>query len=212
MLQDGGAGDARFIRITRLDRDSVRVSAHDGKHIVVNFTNERDGLADSGQSLETLCEIVSSDLIGNIAQTCKTYLSSILSRAIRGAHGSLIAVVGDKKKIPKFLDDCTLINPPIDLSEIVESVRRDPSTIPQLYAIESLILGMFCCDGIVVLNTRANVLAYNAFIKLKASSITGGARRRAYQAMCDKINKKGLEAAFFQSQDGASEIRRREYE
>ena len=210
MLQDGGAGDAKFIRITRLDRDSVRVSAHDGKYIIVNFTNERDELSDSGHSLQTLCEVVCSGIVGNVAQTCKTYLSSILTKAIRESHGSLIAVVGTSKNIPKFLNDCTLIDPPLDLVDVVESSLGDASMIPELYANESIVLGMFSCDGIVVFNTKAKILAYNAFIKLRTSDTAGGARRRAYQALCDKVDKKRLKAAFFHSQDGTSEIRRRE--
>jgi hypothetical protein len=74
-----------------------------------------------------------------------------------------------------------------------------------LQALESVVIGMFCCDGIVLFDTKANVVAYNAFIRLKASNVVGGARRRAYQALKDRIGK-GVVAAFYQSQDGASEL------
>lgn len=66
---------------------------------------------------------------------------------------------------------------------------------------------MFRCDGILVFDTKARVVAYNAFTKLKASNVSGGARRRAYRALCDKVGK-GLKGAFFQSQDGASDLQK----
>lgn len=65
---------------------------------------------------------------------------------------------------------------------------------------------MLCCDGIVVFDTQARVVAYNGFIKLKASNIVRGARPRAYHALCEKVGK-GLKADFFQSQDGASDLK-----
>jgi hypothetical protein len=76
-----------------------------------------------------------------------------------------------------------------------------------LTATENIIYGMFGCDGIIVFDRSARVIAYNAFIKLKASGAVGGARRRAFEALSAKIGK-GVKAAFFQSQDGNSELRR----
>lgn len=205
-LQSGGTGDAKFIRITKLARDTVRAATHDGKASVIHFTNSKETTSEGTGSVEQLCSLICSGLEEKLGQSCKTYLESLLSTAVRESHGSLIAVV-QRPKVPAFLSDCTNLKPSLSFSEAVESVRRDPNSIPQLHALESVVCGMFCCDGIVVFDTKANVIAYNAFIKLKASNVVGGARRRAYQALCDKVGK-GLQAAFFQSQDGASELRR----
>ena len=204
-LQTGGSGDAKFIRITKLARATVRASTHAGDASVIHFTNSKEATSEGENSIEKLCGIICSDLDEKLAQSCKTYLESLLSTAVRESHGALIVVV-ERPKTPPFLSDCTNLEPQISLSKAVESVRRDPSTIPQLYALESVVCGMLCCDGIVVFDTKANVIAYNAFIKLKASNVVGGARRRAYQALCDRIGK-GIKAAFFQSQDGGSEQR-----
>ena len=203
-LLSGGTGDAKFIRITKLARDTVRTVTHAGKASVVHFTNSKKTHSESGESVIELCELICSDLEEKLGQSCKTYLESLLSTAVRESHGSLIAVV-KKPKVPAFLSDCTKLSPPIKLSEAVEAVRRDSNSIPQLHALESIVCGMFCCDGIVLFDTRANVIAYNAFIKLQASNVVGGARRRAYQALCDKVGG-GLRAAFFQSQDGETDL------
>jgi len=205
LTAEGGV-NTKFIRITRLAQDAVRVSTHEGKQVVVHFTNALEGVASAGESLSSLCEIICSGLDDKHAQTCKTYLAALLSKALRESHGSLIAVVGTSR-IPAFLGDCTKFKPPINLAEAVDAARRDGNAIPQLHAMEEIVCGMFCSDGVVVFDTKANVLAYNAFIRLKASNVVGGARRRAYQTLCDKVGH-GIRAAFFQSQDGGSDLRR----
>ena len=203
-LQVEAPGTSKFIRVTRLAQDSVRVSTNSSRQIIVHFTNERDGVADANQSLGELCKVACSGLTGNPAQTVETYLTSLLSFALRAGHGALVAVVASRK-IPKFLNDCTALEPPLSLSSAVEAVRNNVNALPQLQALESLVLGMFSCDGIVVMDTKANVIAYNAFIRLEASNVVGGARKRAYQALSKKVGK-GLVAAYYQSQDGATDL------
>ena len=205
-LQTGGVGEAKFIPVTRLAQDSVRVSTHNGNQVIVHFTNQQDGVADAGESLSSLCRVICSGLENKLAQTTETYLASLLSAALRASHGALIAVV-PTQKIPKILNDCTALEPAINLSATVEAVRNNPNAIPQLQAIENLVFGMFCCDGIVIFDTQANVMAYNSFIKLEASNAVGGARKRAYQALCEKVGK-DLAAAYYQSQDGATDLRK----
>lgn len=205
-LQTGEVGDAKFIRVTRLAHSSVKVSTNAGKHVIVHFTNEQAGVADASASLNSLCRIICSGLEKKIAQTTETYLASLLSAALRASHGALVAVVAGRN-IPKFLNDCTRFDPPLDVTAAVEAVRNNSNSIPQLQALENLVFGMFSCDGIVVMDKKANVMAYNSFIKLKASNVVGGARKRAYQALCEKVGK-GLAASYFQSQDGATDLRK----
>lgn len=206
-LKSGGEEGAKFLRITKIAQDIVRTSTHEGKEITIHFTNSKLAATDAESSLTSLCDIICSDLEEKLSQSCKTYLVSLISTAVRGSHGALIAVVS-KPRIPSFLtEDSTEVAPPINVSEAVESVRRDANAIPQLQALENIVCGMLCCDGIVVFDTRARVVAYNGFIKLKASNVVGGARRRACQALCDKVGK-GLKAAFFQSQDGTSDLKK----
>jgi hypothetical protein len=138
-LQSGGGG-AKFIRVTKLTQDAVKVSLHDGNQTVVHFTNAKDGLTEVDRSLDSLAELICSKLDERSGQSCKTYLTSLLSRAVRESHGLLVAVV--KKNLPAFLKDCVELQVPIDLAAEVYSVRRDSSTVPQLHALEDLILGM----------------------------------------------------------------------
>jgi hypothetical protein len=205
-LVSGEAGAPKFIRITKVAQDIVRVSTHEAKEVRIHFTNARLAPASAENTLTALCELVCSDLDKKLAQSCGTYLESLISAAVRNSHGALIAVAS-RSRIPKFLADSTSLQPPLDISEAVEAVRRDANNIPQLQALEAVVCGMLCCDGIVVFDTRARVIGYNGFVKLKASDVVGGARRRAYHALCGKVGS-GLRAAFFQSQDGGSDLKK----
>ena len=205
-LVPGSAGGTKYIRVTKLAREAVRASTHDGSAAVVHFTNSKTtGAGDTGELAE-LCGLICSGLSGNLAGSCKTYLESLLSSALRAAHGALIAVVS-KSKVPAFLADCTATKPQISVSEAVDAVLKDAAAIPQLSALESIVSGMLASDGIVVFDTKANIIAYNAFVRLKASNVVGGARRRAFGALCARVGS-GLVAAFFLSQDGSSDLRK----
>jgi hypothetical protein len=206
MLKPGEVGDARYIRITKLTRDVVKLSTQKGKDCVLNFTNAKASVADISGSIKDLAEIICDKVDSKIADTCKTYTTSLLTKMFRESHGCLIGVV-KSSKLPSFLSDCTVINPPIDLCGAVDAVLRDAAAIVFLQALENLIVGIFNSDGIVIFNRQAQLLAYNCFIKLKSSKAVGGARRRAFEAMCNKLDK-GIIAAYYQSQDGASELRR----
>jgi hypothetical protein len=205
-IQSGGVGSTPFLRITKTAQDSVKVASHDGKEVLLSFTNAKAAAADAGETLELLSKQICSGLEDKSAQHCTTYLNSLLSTAIRESHGALVAVVSSKR-LPASLKDCTRWDPPLDVGGAVTLARNDPTTLPQLNALGSIVCGIFCTDGVVVFDTRARVLAYGAFVRLKASSAIGGARKRAFEALSKKLGI-GLVAVFFQSQDGASDLRR----
>jgi len=205
MLQPGEVGDARYVRVTKLTRDAVRVSTQDGKDCVLNFTNAKAGGIDF-ESIQDLGDVISAKVEPKLVETTKTYITSLLTKVLRESHGSLIGVVRSSK-IPAFLSDCTVLDPPLDLSGTIAAVRRDSAEIVSLQALEHLVMGIFKSDGVVIFNRKAQIVAYGGFIKLKSSKAMGGARRRAFEAMCDRLGK-GIIAAFYQSQDGPTELKR----
>ena len=207
LLPSGEAVEnTKFLRIQRFTRDSVLVSNHLGRRAVIDFTNARPGGNDYGKFVTDLSAKICSDLKPpGISQSCGTYVASLISKAIRQSHGALIAVA-KSRNIPAFLKDCTSLGQPISILKAVEDVRRDPATLSQLHALEALVCGMFNCDGVVVFNTKAEIIAYNAFVKLKGTSVVGGARRRAFEILQSKVGR-GIAAAFYQSQDGATGLR-----
>jgi len=109
-LQSGGAGDAKFIRITKLARDTVRAATHGGKVSVIHFTNSKVTTSEAAGALSQLCDIICSGLDEKLSQSCKTYLEGLLSTAVRESHGVLIAVVA-RPKVPTFLSASNQHNP-----------------------------------------------------------------------------------------------------
>ena len=107
--------------MTRLAQDSVSVSTNDGKRVIVHFTNEQDGVADASESLRLLCKVICAGLEKKTAQTTETYIASLFSGALRASHGALVAVVASHA-IPSFLNDCTALKPPVNLSAMVNAV------------------------------------------------------------------------------------------
>jgi len=199
--------DAKFIRITKLAHDTVRTITHTGKSLDIQFSNERRSESGEVRAEISLCEQLCSGLESKLSQSCKTYLESFFGPILKLSVGTVVVVV-DKPKVPRFLSDCTRFSPVLSISDAVQAVLKDLQNLPQLHAIESLVHGAFCCDGIVIFDTQANLVAYNAFVRLKPSSTSGGARRRAYDALCNKLGK-SMVAVFYQSQDGESDIRSR---
>src|SRR6266850_1437250 len=57
-LQPGGTGDAKFIRITKLARGTVRATTHEGKASLVRFTNSREAASVQGGVLTKLCDLI----------------------------------------------------------------------------------------------------------------------------------------------------------
>lgn len=194
----------KCLRVRKLAQDLVSVSTHSGAEKFLHFTNQKETLADSGKDISKLATIISSGIQDDTRKSrCEEYLKVVLTRAIQGSHGALIAV-SQGTAIPNVLrGDCVAMKPSIDIPKQIEITRTSPARIPELYATELLVCGMFASDGIIVFNQQGHLLAYNAFIKLKASAASGGARRRAFSALQEKIGQ-GLAAAFFVSQDGAS--------
>ena len=71
----------------------------------------------------------------------------------------------------------------------------------------NLLEGMLCSDGITLFDERGRLLGYRCFIQIPTKQeVVGGARRRAFGALCDHLGK-GLSAVFMQSQDGWSDFR-----
>ena len=99
-LQTGGAGTAKFIRVTRLAQDSVRVSTNGGKQTIVHFTNERDGVADAGEWV-SLAEDAFTDDMAITDKTVSDLVAASLAKDVKrisAAVQKLIAIYYGKGK------------------------------------------------------------------------------------------------------------------
>ena len=200
----------KYIRIRKTNKNTVTVTTCLGEKAVVHFSNQSPQTIDDDENnVLQLCDMICSELDEDINQTCRSFLEPLLISAIRDSHGTLIVVLNDHT-MPSFFSDPTVLDPTIDIGETVKNTLGNKEYLPQLSAISEIIRGMISCDGIVIFNTKAKVIAYNVFVRTSdafSTAVPGGARRRAFESLCSQDHE-ALKAVFFQSQDGDNEYRR----
>ena len=219
-LREKAFDELHVIRIAKIHHSAVIVSTQDGTSATVLFNyvspNENSLAQSDIDGLSTaICQVI-KDEDQNHYDACITFARSLLGKALRESHGALVAVVNE---IPSCLNDGILIETPIDIGEIIKNIRKNTKSTSldgadleygtDLEYFADLITGMFCCDGIVVFSQKFSVIAYNVFIKSKNANTFGGARSRAFEALCENIdNEKEIVAAFYQSQDGPTKFKK----
>jgi len=132
---------------------------------------------------------------------------------LKSGHGCLATVMrASKRRLPMRLRDGVVIEPPLDIADKVSMLLRGNNCESdiRLRATAALIRGMLNTDGITVFGADGSVRAYNVFVKNPPAKrgrvgAIGGARRRAFGALCSWIGS-DLESAFFLSQDGHAEF------
>ena len=150
---------------------------------------------------------VSSELVDQTA----SFYRKLFLEVLRRGHGSLACVV-KSRSYPKKLIDGIVLRQKINIPEHIARLnqRNDLASVANLQGYFSLIIGMMQSDGITVFTDKGEVAAYNVFVKhpeiVLQSQTNGGARSRTYLTLKEYL-KKGLIAAYIQSQDGKIEYK-----
>jgi hypothetical protein len=139
-----------------------------------------------------------------------TYFSRLLEAVLTSSHGTML-VCGDHADMTTVteLQDAKSINPPLDFLSSFSQFRvsNTAESLLNLQRSEELLSGLVRCDGIVVFNTVAQVIAYRVFYRGVGVAatippiVTGGARRRAFEGVKTLVGT-GLQSVLFRSQDG----------
>jgi len=156
-----------------------------------------------------------SDLISAICQKVnesdkegiESFLNNVLYEGLRESHGCLIAVTNMKTAPSILKEDGVFLEEPIDFVRLVSNANKEPILFEYLVSKVDLLKGMLNSDGIILFDNSGRLLGYNCFIKIsQKAKVVGGARRRAFSSLKDNVGKKGVVAAFMQSQDGWTEF------
>jgi hypothetical protein len=175
--------------------------------------NLRDDIVNSDEHLNSLVSEITSSVDSSIQEASTNYLHRVLESSLQSCHGCLIGVVsvGDDalSTIRKGIPDASFLDIPIDFSELVKNFNENPSveSTTALRAYRSIIEGMLNSDGITIFTDDAKLIAFNGFIESDTGAaedgVHGGARKRAYQAMCTA----GIfSSCYYKSQDGPVEV------
>jgi hypothetical protein len=135
-----------------------------------------------------------------------TYLSRCVDDALYASHGTILVCVNGNAEDVEGLADFVPVNPALDFYSGFAAYRSSDraDVLVGVQRAEELLRGFAQCDGILVFNQTAQVIAYRAFYNAPAAGaegISGGARRRAFEGLKSKLGS-GLTAILFRSQDG----------
>lgn len=211
---DNGAG--HLIVVMQLAEKVVELVGASGEHLVVHLSAARDSQPSPLESLERLADAVSADLAPELRESVATFFRNILSGALRRGHGTLVAVVKDD--VPAAIGgDAVHLAYPVDVAAAIEALTRESSAenLARVNAYSQFVEGVLATDGIAVIRSCAQVVAYNWFVRQSLPTaglpreVVGGARRRAYDVLRALVDEEQIVAAFFRSSDGASELYRR---
>lgn len=214
VVLDGFSAGFPIVRIAQSATNKVEVRTNSGHGIEFRFNDDIDVTElDSQAQVMRLAQTISAN-VGPQASMFTSFVERLLLSAIKHSHGTLIAVVSsDLDKLPIMLQDAVQIGPPVDLYERFKlhlDEGRTAVSVSRLQAAAELVSGFICSDGITVFNSMGRVLGYRAFIRSDVDSppSSGGARSRAFTAMCQLVGG-DLNAAFFRSQDGRTDFRQK---
>lgn len=204
----GSGSNDKAVHMRQVAENCVELRNTSGLRHVIFLSHKHDSEPSPTQNLVQLVDAICRDVPTDVLDQCKTYFLKAISIALRLCHGTLIAVCNSNSQ-PRFLRDGVVLDSPVDLPNIIRDIEKGFISEIELISIGSLIRGMLTSDGIVLFDTHGRLRSYNCFVapmKAKGSAVSGGARRRAYDALCARQGS-GLTAILMQSQDGSTYFR-----
>lgn len=194
------------VKVFSIAEECVEIRSSNGDYHHVFLDHRKEDSPPPLQYLEQLVQSIVSKSNPENREALSSFLKKILYTAMLESHGCIIGVT-NMTRPPAFLaSDGTVLDAPIDFSQLVAQLKKNEIDSSVLVNKGSLLKGMLNSDGIIIFDNSGRLLAYNCFIKVKHDNkFVGGARRRAFAALCAKVGK-GLTAAFMQSQDGWTEF------
>jgi hypothetical protein len=209
-LHDGiSIGSVFSILIGKVSRTTVEIRGAKGSLLSLIFSTVREGGVDVGNVSK-----FTADCCGQQAAAApdefRRYFSRTLETELLASHGTILACMkaADLKGIPE-LSDAVEVTPALDFGATFSDYQQagTAASILTLHRCEELLRGFLKCDGIIVFDSTARIIAYRVFYRPPQApgpateNVTGGARRRAFEGLKTLVGTK-LVSVLFRSQDG----------
>ncbi|MGO9572470.1 MAG: hypothetical protein ACLP5H_33555 [Desulfomonilaceae bacterium] len=209
-------GDTTFPIIVafQLASDVVELRGSAGHRLQIQFTPVRPGSPSPLIALDYLSNAITADVQPDSLPPIHAFVNRTLNDIVRQTHGTLVAVVSKKRRMPpRIMRDGVILSPPFSITEKIRrytNIKND-ETMALLLSTESLIKGMLMTDGITLFRSDGSIIAYNIFIKGLGQLeslvyVMGGSRRRTFERMAAMVPNE-LKAAFIRSHDGQMECK-----
>lgn len=209
----------KLLFIETLDKSSLIIQGVKAS-LVVDFKLYDDQSVKIGDAnIEKLCADITFNVeIENQKKEVRKVFSKFFKMAQKKIHGTILLVVDanfEASSIPDAISDGNWLKEEdyLDIAESAIKVLSDHanhSDIEKHYSLTGLFISMMNIDGITIINTKGQIVAYNVFLKQSsAHGISGGARKRTALSLktLDSANFK-IKGVYFQSQDGNSHYER----
>jgi hypothetical protein len=198
----------KYVSLCQIAAGCIEIKSSNGSSRTIILNDKPDSLPSPNINLKKIVDAICSKVNVSYKDTSTNFVRKTLQTALNDCHGTIIAVANGAT-VPKFLSDGISLGNPIDFPFLIKKYQIDEKFKIDhqhtLVANSALLKGMISSDGITVFDAKARILAYNCFIASSSKSNgkppNGGARTRAYEALCNKIGH-GLLAVYVQSQDG----------
>lgn len=210
MLTLQSADPVKALVISQIAPNTVEVLVPGQAPLEVDLSASTRDIHDDRRTVAALAGWLVEDIDdGRTREAALSLWTTLLTNSLREAHGALVAVIRAGEDLPVVLSEDGVVVP--DAPRLVELIEQhgnlnSAQTLSDVLAFEPLFAGMLSSDGIVVLNTVGDLVAFNCFVHLDSEerSRLGGARRRAFAALTRLVDDGVLRGAYFRSSDGGS--------
>lgn len=220
LLSDGFGEDDTLVDITVTNNSEIMMRGIRNNQLLIDFKLFDD--TSFGTNKITYEKLV-KDIVSEIEdQEDRAKSNQVFAKFFeivqQKVHGTILLVVNSQFNPNEFLEDGIWLREPIDLSKsALDSTGeiKDIYLSELHYSLTGLFLEMMNVDGITVINSCGQIIAYNVFLKqsfIEEANVTGGARKRTAMSLL-RIEDENIIGVYFQSQDGHNFYERKnEYE
>lgn len=202
--------EAPIVISIRIMRDRlISVRARDERLFIYFDVTDENNVDNIEESQQRFISSIVSTVNAEKTESVINFLRRLLTHIYRYGHGTLACVIDKDTQAEDLFKDGIILSNSIELAaDYSESPQTGTSFLEGAF---ELISGMMQSDGITVFTNDGKVKAYNVFLEVGGKTsgkenVSGGARSRAYEALCQT---EGVIAAYMQSQDGKIQIKDR---
>jgi len=198
VLIEAGGVKAPIVLAAKVAVNCVEVRGACGNRRVFHFSNVPEESPFPRIAIERLAAAIVCEVETGLQDSTYRFVRTVLLQSFQGEHGALAIVLGKKHaSFPGTMRDAIKLAEPIMLAGKVADYEghRDQAAFSRLQGVAHLVIGMLHCDGIVIFRCDGTVLGYRGFLAPARTGgareeVSGGARRRTYEALKNLIGAK----------------------
>ncbi len=208
-----GTEEIKVILLHQISDKLIEIKGVQNEPLLISFGGREEANKSPIENQDEFIKTIVKNVDCNLKEQTSNFYIKVFNEILKVGHGTLACVIsGNKKTIPKKLEDGIILKERINIPQIIKELlaKDDLQANSKLNGFFTIIIGMMESDGITVFSDTGDVVAYNVFIKhpdsIAKTNTSGGARSRTFLTLCQLIGK-GIESVYIQSQDGKIEIK-----